>query len=120
MENKRTGGGECRAGTGSPRKTFALARWMQHEIIPYQRHISADGSKPRAEARAWASFLVKLIVSLAQPVPLEGKRAKIEWMNPSTSLWIKHWMFCILFISLSFSNFTSCALTSSVSLRIRI
>ena len=51
MENKRTGGGECRAGTGSPRKTFALARWMQHEIIPYQRHISADGSKPRAEAR---------------------------------------------------------------------
>ena len=37
MENKRTGGGECRAGTGSPRKTFALARWMQHEIILYQR-----------------------------------------------------------------------------------
>ena len=66
MENKRTGGGECRAGTGSPRKTFALARWMQHEIIPYQRQISADGSKPRAEARAWASFLVNLIVSLAQ------------------------------------------------------
>ena len=59
MENKRTGGGECRAGTGSPRKTFALARWMQHEIIPYQRHISADGSKPRAEARAWANFRVK-------------------------------------------------------------
>ena len=52
MENKRTGGGECRAGTGSPRKTFALARWMQHEIIPYQQQISADGSKPRAEARA--------------------------------------------------------------------
>ena len=62
MENKRSGGGECRAGTGSPRKTFALARWIQHEIIPYQRHISADGSKPRAEARAWASFLVKRIV----------------------------------------------------------
>ena len=62
MENKRTGGGECRAGTGSPRKTFALARWMLHEIIPYQRQISADGSKPRAEARAWASFLVKLII----------------------------------------------------------
>ena len=66
MENKRTGGGECRAGTGSPRKTFALARWMQREIIPYQRQISADGSKPRAEARAWANFLVKLIVSLAK------------------------------------------------------
>ena len=60
----------------SHRKTFALARWMQHEIIPYQRHISADGSKPRAEARAWANFRVKLIVSLAQkPVSLERKRA---------------------------------------------
>jgi hypothetical protein len=40
MVNKRTGGGECRAGTGSFRKTFALARWMQQEITPYQRHIS--------------------------------------------------------------------------------
>ena len=76
MENKRTGGGECRAGTGSPRKTFALARWMQHEIIPYQRQISADGSKPRAEARAWASFLVKLIVSLAQNPCLSNESAQ--------------------------------------------
>ena len=76
MENKRTGGGECRAGTGSPRKTFALARWMQHEIIPYQRQISADGSKPRAEARAWASFLVKLIVSLAQNPCLSKESAQ--------------------------------------------
>ena len=76
MENKRTGGGECRTGTGSPRKTFALARWMQHEIIPYQRHISADGSKPRAEARAWASFLVKLIVSLAQNPCLSKESAQ--------------------------------------------
>ena len=74
--DKRTGGGECRAGTGSPRKTFALARWMQHEIIPYQRQISADGSKPRAEARAWASFLVKLIVSLAQNPCLSNESAQ--------------------------------------------
>ena len=76
MENKRTGGGECRAGTGSPRKTFALARWMQQEMIPYQRQISADGSKPRAEARAWASFLVKLIVSLAQNPCLSNESAQ--------------------------------------------
>ena len=32
MENKRTGGGECRAGTGSPRKTFALARWENGKV----------------------------------------------------------------------------------------
>ena len=84
METKRTGGGECRAGTGSPRKTFALARWMQHEIIPYQRHISADGSTPRAEARARASFRVK-VGSRTQPsvTPLKVTPHKVTppWDN---------------------------------------
>ena len=49
-ENRRTGGGECRPGTGSPRNTFALARWMQHEITPYQRHISRQTGPSRAQS----------------------------------------------------------------------
>ena len=48
MENKRTGGGECRAGTGSPRKTFALARWMQHEITRRWWSILAMGAQSAA------------------------------------------------------------------------
>ena len=76
MENKRTGGGECRPGTGSPRNTFAFARWRQHAITPYQRRISADGSKPRAAARAKANFFVKLIVSFAQKPCLSKDNAQ--------------------------------------------
>ena len=56
-EKNRGGGAEWRAGTGSPRKTFALARCKQHEMMPYHRQISAEGSRPKAAARAKASFL---------------------------------------------------------------
>ena len=65
-EKNRGGGAEWRAGTGSPRKTFALARCRQHEMMPYHRQISAEESRPKDVARAKASFFVKPTVSLAQ------------------------------------------------------
>ena len=63
---KRDGGGVGLQGTGSPRKTLAFERWMQHEIAAYQRLISSDGSRPKATARLVASFFTKPTVSLAQ------------------------------------------------------
>ena len=62
----RDGGGVGLPGTGSPRKTFALDRWIQHEITAYQRCTSADGSRPRAAARLCASALMNPTVSCAQ------------------------------------------------------
>ena len=64
-KRRHTGGANARAGTGSPRKIFAFARWIAQAITAYQRRISSEGSKPAAIARRLASFLVKETVSFA-------------------------------------------------------
>ena len=65
LPKRRQAGGAIAAGTGSPRKIFALERWIAHAITAYQRRISSDGSSPAPSARRLANFLVKEIVSFA-------------------------------------------------------
>ena len=54
-KRRHTGGANAKAGTGSPRKIFAFARWIAQAITAYQRRISSEGSKPAAIARRLAS-----------------------------------------------------------------
>ena len=66
IAEKRDGTGVGLPGTGSPRKTLALERWIVHAIAAYHRRTSSEGSRPKATARLVANFLTKPTVSLAQ------------------------------------------------------
>ena len=75
-KRRHTGGAEAKAGTGSPRKIFAFARWIAQAITAYQRRISSEGSSPKAAARAAASVLVMPTVSFAHLPCLSKERAR--------------------------------------------
>ena len=74
MENKRTGGGECRAGAGSTRKIFALST----KKLAYAR-ATALGLEPSSEICRWYGVISCCIqranAKILRGEPVQGRHA---------------------------------------------